>query len=293
MAAPARGADERRVSDELARCPIVDQAITPHREEQIVTRRILRTFPPTVVGALTLAAVAAAGTIVGSPRADVLRGTAGADRILGGKGNDTLYGLGGNDVLIGGAGFDRFVCGTGRDVANTERGERVAKDCEVVRRAAPATPPPPPASPPQPPPPPPPPPPAPPAPKAQAGKYCGFTQQGPGICLQTDANAAVIDELVTAALVDCTDGSRWEWALSFGGGRTTIQSDLSFSYSYSGPLSTSSTTVSDIQTSYRISGRLGTDGTASGTVAVSTISFKYEGTSYSCQQNDVIWTAKR
>lgn len=261
-----------------------------------MTGRSLRTFPPLVVGALVLAAAAAAGTIVGSPRADVLRGTAGADRILGGKGNDTLYGLAGNDVLTGDAGFDRFVCGAGRDVANAERGEPVARDCEVVRRAAPATPPPPPPSPPppaSPPPPPPPPPPAPPAPKAQAGKYCGFTQQGPGICLQTDAAAGAINELVTAALVDCTDGSRWEWALSFGGERTAIQSDLSFSYSYSGPLSTSSTTVSDIQTSYRINGRFGTDGTASGTVAVSTISFKYEGESYSCQQTDVSWAAKR
>jgi hypothetical protein len=257
-----------------------------------VRRRILRTFPPLVVGASVLAAVAAAGTIVGTTRADVLRGTAGADRILGGKGNDSLYGMAGNDVLTGGAGFDRFVCGAGRDVANAERGEPVARDCEVVRRAVPATPPPPPpASPP--PPATPPPPPAPPAPKAQAGKYCGFTQQGPGICMQTDAGAAVIDELVTAALVDCTDGSRWEWALSFGGGRTAILADLTFSYSYSGPLATSSTTVSDIQTSYRINGRFGTDGTSSGTVAVSTISFKYEGTSYSCQQNDVSWTAKR
>ena len=84
-----------------------------------------------------------------------------------------------------------------------------------------------------------------------------------------------------------------EWALSFGGGRTAILADLSFSYSYSGPLSTSSTSVSEIQTSYRINGRLGTDGTASGTVAVSTISFKYEGKSYSCRQNDVSWSAKR
>ena len=249
-------------------------------------------FPPTVAGALVLAAVAAAGTIVGSPRADVLRGTAGADRILGGKGNDRLYGLAGNDVLTGGAGFDRFFCGAGRDVANAERGEPVAADCEVVRRPAAATPPPPPPPPP-PPSPPPPPPPAPPAPKAQAGKYCGFTQQGPGICLQTDANAVLINELVTAALVDCTNGSRWEWALSFGGERAPILADLSFSYAYSGPLSTLSTTVSEIQTSYRINGRFGTDGTASGTVAVSTISFKYEGTSYSCQQNDVSWTAKR
>jgi hypothetical protein len=103
----------------------------------------------------------------------------------------------------------------------------------------------------------------------------------------------VIDELITAALVDCTDGSRWRWALSFRGERTTILSDLSFSYSYSGPLTSSSTTVTEIQTSYRINGRFGTDGTASGTVAVSTVSFKFEGRSYSCQQNDVTWTAKR
>lgn len=239
--------------------------------------------------ALVVAATASAARIVGTPRADVLRGTPGPDRILGGKGNDRLFGLGGNDVLTGGPGFDRFSCGAGRDTVNAERGEPVARDCEIVRRSAPE---PAPAPTPTPTPPAPSPPP-PPAPKPLPGKYCGFTQQGPGICLATDDTGQVVDELVTSAIVDCTDGSRWTWSVSFRGQRTTVQPDLSFSYTYSGPLSSSSPEVTNIQTSYRVGGRFTTTGEASGTVAISSISFTYEGTTYTCSQNDVSWTAKR
>ena len=239
---------------------------------------------------LMLAATSAlAANIVGTARNDLLRGTPAADRISGGRGNDRLFGLGGNDVLTGGPGVDRFDCGAGRDVANAQVGESVARNCEVVRRSAVSQPAPPPPSPPAPPPTPPAPPPP---PTAQAGKYCGFTQQGPGICLSTSADARTIVELLTQAIVDCTDGSRWTWTVSFRGG-TPIQADLSFSYTYSGPLASSSNTVTDIQTTYTISGRFGTAGDASGTVAISSIAFTYEGERYTCSQNPVPWTAKK
>ena len=81
--------------------------------------------------------------------------------------------------------------------------------------------------------------------------------------------------------------------LSFRGGGTAIQADLSFSYTYSGALGSSSTTVTDIQTTYTISGRFGTAGDASGTVAISSIAFTYEGERYTCSQNPVPWTAKK
>lgn len=235
------------------------------------------------------AASAFAANIVGTARNDVLRGSPAADRISGGAGNDRLFGLGGNDVLTGGPGVDRFDCGAGRDTANAQVGESVARNCEVVRRAPAATPTPPPPTPPSPPAPPP----APPAPTAQPGKYCGFTQQGPGICLSTSADARTITELVTQAIVDCSDGSRWTWTLSFGGERATIQADLSFSYAYSGPLTSSSTTVTDITTTYTIAGRFDTAGNASGTVAINAIAFTYQGNRYTCSQNPVPWTAKK
>ena len=84
--------------------------------------------------ALVVTSTAAAARIVGTDGADVLRGTTRSDRLVGGKGDDRLFGLAGNDTLTGGPGFDRFSCGAGRDVAVAERGEPVAKDCEVVER---------------------------------------------------------------------------------------------------------------------------------------------------------------
>jgi hypothetical protein len=252
------------------------------------------------LAALALAIVvssASAANIVGTARNDVLRGTPKADRISGGKGNDRLFGLGGDDVLTGGPGVDRFDCGAGRDIANAQAGERVARNCEVVRRAPapkpkPPSPPPPPAPPPPPPSPPPPPAP-PPAPTAQPGKYCGFTQQGPGICLSTSDDGRTITELVTQAIVDCTDGSRWTWTFTLRGDRTVIRPDLSFSYTYTGPISSASATVTDIQTTYTISGTFTTVGSASGMVAISSISFTYEGERYTCSQNLVTWTARK
>ena len=233
---------------------------------------------------LTAASSASAGSIVGTPGADVLRGTQRADLILGKAGDDRLYGLGGNDVLTGGPGIDRFFCGRGRDVVNAQVGETVSRDCEVVRRAAPPT------VAPAPPPPPTPPPPAP-APSSPPGSYCGYTGQGPGICLTTSADGRAITELATSALVDCTDGSRWTIGVRFSGRTLPLSSDLSFSFDYAGPLSSSDN--SDFQATYTIRGTLTSEGRATGTVAISTVSFTDEGTRYSCAQNVVTWSATR
>ena len=224
--------------------------------------------------ALVVTSTAAAARIVGTDGADVLRGTTRSDRLVGGKGDDRLFGLAGNDTLTGGPGFDRFSCGAGRDVAVAERGEPVAKDCEVVERGAPV--------------------PAPAAPTLFAGKYCGYTQPGPGICMDTNAAGQVVDELSTGAIVDCSNGVRLTIGFGLqGGDRTTIQPDRSFSYAYAGPLSGGSSGVTDIQATYRISGRFTTSGDASGTVAIASLSFRYGGDAYTCARNEVTWTAER
>jgi RTX calcium-binding nonapeptide repeat (4 copies) len=89
----------------------------------------------------------------GTARRDVLRGTPGPDVLRGLGGADVLYGLGGNDVLVGGRGRDRLLggpgsdvvqardrardtiaCGAGRDVVYADRADRVARDCERIRR---------------------------------------------------------------------------------------------------------------------------------------------------------------
>lgn len=230
--------------------------------------------------ALVVTSTAAAARIVGTDRADVLRGTTESDRIVGGKGDDRLFGLAGNDTLVGGPGFDRFSCGGGRDVAVAERGEPVTKDCEVVERRAPS--------------PTPPPHPAPAAPTLLAGTYCGYTQPGPGICMDTNAAGQVVDELSTGAIVDCSNGVRLTIGFGLqGGDRASIRPDLSFSYAYAGPLSGGSSGVTDIQATYRINGRFTTSGDASGTVAISSLSFTYGGEAYTCTQDEVAWTAKR
>jgi Tol biopolymer transport system component len=65
---------------------------------------------------------------------DVVEGGSGADRLVGGYGADTLRGGPGNDTLVGGPGVDELSCGPGRDVAITDKRDRVASDCETVRR---------------------------------------------------------------------------------------------------------------------------------------------------------------
>jgi Tol biopolymer transport system component len=74
---------------------------------------------------------------------DVIRGGQGNDVIDAGPGNDTLFGEPGNDKLTGGPGNDMIVggpgvdtvsCGAGRDTVLADSLDRVAKDCEVVKR---------------------------------------------------------------------------------------------------------------------------------------------------------------
>ena len=102
----------------------------------------------------TRAGTARAETIRGTTGPDLLRGLGGNDRLFGGLGSDRLFGGVGNDrleggrhrdVLDGGAGRDTIVardkwvdtirCGAGRDVVTADRNDKVAKDCETVRRA--------------------------------------------------------------------------------------------------------------------------------------------------------------
>jgi RTX calcium-binding nonapeptide repeat (4 copies) len=100
------------------------------------------------------AAARSTTTRTGTSRGDVLRGTSGRDVLRGLGGPDRLYGLGDNDVLFAGRGRDRLFggsgrdvlytkdaardtvsCGAGRDLAYADRRDRVARDCELVRRS--------------------------------------------------------------------------------------------------------------------------------------------------------------
>jgi len=75
---------------------------------------------------------------------DSVSGSSGNDRVDGGNGNDKLSGGTGTDTLRGGAGRDTISargggrdtidCGSGRDTVTADRTDRVARNCEVVRR---------------------------------------------------------------------------------------------------------------------------------------------------------------
>ena len=231
------------------------------------------------------------GRIVGTARNDVLKGTARADTIEGRAGNDRLSGLAGNDVLSGGAGNDLLVggpgkdrlrCGAGKDKAVADAKDVVGSDCEVVTGLPAAEPPtqPPPTQPP-------------PAPAlARAGHYCGFTNQGKSICFDVTADGRQVANFDTTSDVDCGNVGIRDLGLAFTGS-TPIQADLTFTFTYNGPLETSANSpLKNVTTSYTVSGKLDTAGNGTGTLALNRFSFDYSGTHYDCAAAPYGWQAK-
>jgi hypothetical protein len=80
----------------------------------------------TLAAVLLTSSIANARTIRGTAKGDVLKGTAKADRIFAGAGNDR--------IRVSGGGADRVSCGKGRDRVVADSRDRVASNCEVVRR---------------------------------------------------------------------------------------------------------------------------------------------------------------
>ncbi len=89
---------------------------------------------------------AGSDTIDGGAGNDTLSGGAGADTLNGGPGADALVAGGGRNVLNGGAGNDRIranngkpdriICGSGHDWVLADATDRVASNCETVKRPA-------------------------------------------------------------------------------------------------------------------------------------------------------------
>jgi N-acetylglucosamine-6-sulfatase len=83
--------------------------------------------------------------VYGGPENDAVNGDAGNDVVYSGAGNDRISGGDGRDWLYGGPGADTIDgrdgvrdvvrCGSERDMAYTDRFDRVQRGCEVVRRA--------------------------------------------------------------------------------------------------------------------------------------------------------------
>lgn len=85
--------------------------------------------------------------VLGGGGRDSLRGGSSTDVLKGGKGRDFLNGEAGEDFLFGGKGNDRIKandrradtieCGKGNDTVLADRADKVAKDCETVKRVGP------------------------------------------------------------------------------------------------------------------------------------------------------------
>jgi Ca2+-binding RTX toxin-like protein len=232
--------------------------------------------------------------IAGTAHADVLKGTPAADTIDGRGGNDKLSGLGGADLLIGGSGNDRLVggpgrdklrCGPGKDVAVADNSDVVGGDCEVVQG-------PPAEEPPEPTPPPAPSPPAPPAPLARSGHYCGFTNQGKSICFDVTPDGSSVADFVTTSDLDCGNVVLRGLELSFSGS-APIKSDLTFSFTYDGPITTSpDDPLRNMTATYVAGGKVDTSGNATGTLTVPKLAFDYQGTHYNCAAASYAWQAR-
>ena len=93
----------------------------------------------------------------------------------------------------------------------------------------------------------------------------------------------------TSAIVDCTGGGRTEFRVTLSGRAVPIQSDLTFSYDFSGTLTDSSGQLTNIQETEFVRGKFTPDGKADGTFALSKISFDYSGQHFDCTQGAVGW----
>jgi len=77
-----------------------------------------------------------ADTLAGGKGPDGLAGGDGADRIVGGKGRDLLAGGGSADRITSrDGGPDEVLCGSALDRVKADRSDRIAADCDRVRRA--------------------------------------------------------------------------------------------------------------------------------------------------------------
>ena len=128
-----------------------------------------------------------------------------------------------------------------------------------------------------------------PPPTAPPGTYCGFSIQGPGICLEVAANGKEVTRFESGVVVRCFPGgvppSEIEVALTFTGA-IPIGGHLGFARRGLPVEGLVSGTAS-------ISGVIEPAGTAFGTVGLGAVTLDYEGTRYNCHPAVGRWEARR
>jgi hypothetical protein len=124
--------------------------------------------------------------------------------------------------------------------------------------------------------------PAPPPWQAVAGKYCGLTPGGEGVCLDVAAGGREFRNVDAGVLFRCGDVD--VVARISIEGPVPLGSDLSFQASF--PL-----TLADASTRVFLSGQFDRAGAMTGRITVPAVSFTHDGTRYSCRGGGAAWTA--
>jgi hypothetical protein len=127
-----------------------------------------------------------------------------------------------------------------------------------------------------------------PLPTVPAGRYCGFTLAGPGICLDATAGAWVT-KVHMGFTIRCTQPEAKSFPVEYTyEGLIAIRADLTFSATLSNiPLEDGGSMR------FTISGTFDGAGEATGKGGFSRISLVREGTRYKCRNATPSWSAKR
>jgi hypothetical protein len=126
--------------------------------------------------------------------------------------------------------------------------------------------------------------PAPPSWQALAGKYCGLSARGEGVCADVPADGREVGNIDAGVVFDC--GEVDIVARITIAGPVPLHSDLSFRGSLPLQLADASTRVS-------VSGSFDRAGSMTGRVIVPAVAFTHQGTRYTCRNGFAGWTAKR
>jgi hypothetical protein len=125
--------------------------------------------------------------------------------------------------------------------------------------------------------------PPPPSWQAVAGKYCGLTSRGEGVCLDVPTDGRELRNVDAGVLFACGDVDIV--ARLTVEGPVPLHTDLSFQMSF--PL-----TLADASTRISLSGAFDRAGSMTGRIGVPAVSFTYQGTRYTCRGGGAVWTAK-
>lgn len=129
--------------------------------------------------------------------------------------------------------------------------------------------------------------PPPPLPSVPNGRYCGFTLQGPGICVDA-APGGWVANAEASANVHCDSPEKTVLTVSYQfGGLIVLGSDLSFHAELAQiPLDGGGSIT------WRITGKFDGNGGVAGTVVFSNVSLSHAGKLYSCRNSSAAWTAQ-